>query len=217
LADNEVLVELGSLAASRGPHSHGYARLTEHDERTLVVKRAEGSFEHSLRDLDLMQTRGIIGHSRLATTGTYAGGAPDLDDTMPFIVGGVSIVHNGNIRAHRRVANYFDFDLNSDCDSEVIAHLLDRFLRILSRQGAYDLPLALARTVATIDDGRPFVVIALDIYGNLAAMRRELPLFAWGRWEGMYLCSRQPKREGENIEPVSEMHVWGFPRSLVRA
>jgi glucosamine 6-phosphate synthetase-like amidotransferase/phosphosugar isomerase protein len=166
-----------------------------------------GPITDRLDDVESLNTRCIVGHSRLATTGTYAGGEPKIGDTMPFQVGEVAVVHNGNVRDYVRIAREWGIELDSGCDSEVIAHILDRH-----RSVASDLHEALEATIQAVDDGRPFALIAITADGEIAGAHRELPLYVANADEGTYFCSRRPMIEGATV--VMAPPIWSWPRAI---
>ena len=205
-ADRASLKHLAELAATRGPHSHGWDWIDQNGG--WEGYRGPGPATESLFSLENLTTKTIVGHSRLATTGTYAGGSPKLDDTMPFRAGEVSIVHNGNVREYVRIAREWKVDLDTGCDSEIIAHILDRH-----RAMADDLYEAIARTIQAVDDGRPFALIAITSDGEIAGAHRELPLYVANADEGTYFCSRRPMIEGATVVMAPSIWSWPIPDS----
>jgi glucosamine--fructose-6-phosphate aminotransferase (isomerizing) len=95
----------------------------------LERRRAEGKLDNLARvlaDEPLAGTAGIA-HTRWATHG-----APTLGNAHPHIVGGVALVHNGiieNFRALREEMEKEGRTFESETDSEVVAHLVDRQLQ----------------------------------------------------------------------------------------
>lgn len=209
-AQTAELTIIATLAATRGPHSHGFAWLNGDG---INSHRGWGDARRAIPTLQKLETTAIIGHSRLATTGLYAGGPPGIDDTMPFVVGDgerqVAVVHNGTLRGYRVIARQAGFNLTSGCDSEVIAHLILRTLRT-----APTLPLSALLSIVSdqIDEGNPFAVIAMDHRGQTAAVRRGLPLFAGNGDEGTYLCSRA----FTGSVKLRDGYVWGWPSFTAR-
>jgi len=190
MAKWDALQHVAILAATRGPHSHGYVWISPeaYDDTNFCSHRAMGPLTLSMTHLSSVNAGTIIGHSRLATTGTYAGGEPKLDDTMPFRSGPVAIVHNGNVPEYQETADELGVKLKTGCDSELIAILLDR-----TRHLGLQLSLQAVMNRLYGDNDRPFVVIAMNSDRKLTAIRRGLPLFQMVRDEGMYLCSRPPE------------------------
>jgi glucosamine 6-phosphate synthetase-like amidotransferase/phosphosugar isomerase protein len=203
--DLEILSECVALAATRGPHSHGMAWVGA--DGRIDALRGDGPAPPEVVDALSGDARVIVGHSRLATTGTYAGGAPKIEDTMPFVgraatqpkhlchsdgitteapqpryAREVAVVHNGNVRRYRDLASRYGVPLTTGCDSEIIAHLCARLENLRD---------ALATTIKVVDEGRPFAIIALSNDGSLAAAHRDLPLWLAEDDRGLYLCSRK--------------------------
>lgn len=211
-ADPAIIEEIVTLAASRGPHSHGYAEL---HYGSFHTHRGEGDSTNALAMLLDEPARACLGHSRLATVG-WNGDRVSLDDTMPFLVGRCAVVHNGNVTRYKEIATDYHFKLRTDCDSEIIAHLYDRFSQPSDRCD----PLRL--TVEAIDEGRPYVIAVLDRYGRLILRRRGLPLYAGGIDQAAYICSREFSNsvlipESRTVYTTQAVGSWLFdpPKELV--
>lgn len=202
----ESLLHVAELASTRGPHSHGWTFVNRHQQ--FAGYRAPGPLSESLDTLrfvaETYEPKCIIGHSRLATTGTYAGGDPKIDDTMPFLSGRVAVVHNGNVRDYVRIAREWKIDLDTGCDSEVVAHILDRH-----RAVAPDLHTAMKSTIQAIDDARPFALIAITEDLEIVGAHRELPLYVANADEGTYFCSRRPVIAGATVAMAPP--IWSWP------
>jgi len=110
-----------------------------------------------------------ISHTRWATHG-----APSSINSHPHLSSGVSIVHNGIIENHDalreelRVAGY---DIQSDTDSEVIAHLVHQYLG-----SSTDLRDAVNKTIARLEGAYALGVISDEYPGLIVGARSGSPL-----------------------------------------
>jgi glucosamine--fructose-6-phosphate aminotransferase (isomerizing) len=165
----------------RGYDSAGVATL-EHG--TLTRRRAQGklvNLEARLAAEPLAGTSGI-GHTRWATHG-----APTEGNAHPHATDRVAIVHNGiieNFQALRKEIRAAGRTLESDTDTEVIAHLLtmalDRGLKPVE---------AMAETLKRLEGAFALAVLFAGDEDLLVAARRGSPL-AIGHGDGeMFLGS----------------------------
>ncbi|MCS5594253.1 MAG: glutamine--fructose-6-phosphate transaminase (isomerizing) [Porticoccaceae bacterium] len=110
-----------------------------------------------------------ISHTRWATHG-----APSSINAHPHVSMGISIVHNGIIENHEalreelRAANY---DIQSDTDSEVIAHLVHQQLETCT-----DLRDAVHKTIARLEGAYALGVMSDEYPGLIVGARRGSPL-----------------------------------------
>jgi glucosamine--fructose-6-phosphate aminotransferase (isomerizing) len=169
-----VLLEgLGKLEY-RGYDSAGIAWLTE---AGLQRRRAPGKLSnlvelvaHEAEPSSLVN--GLctgIGHTRWATHGepTEQNAHPHVDCT-----GRIVVVHNGIIENHRSLRQGLEAEghvFQSETDTEVIAHLVEKYLKD-------DLKSAVERAVAELKGSYAMVVMAQDWPGRLVAVRKQSPL-----------------------------------------
>jgi len=169
-----VLLEgLGKLEY-RGYDSAGIAWLTE---AGLQRRRAPGKLSnlvelvaHEAEPSSL--ANGLctgIGHTRWATHGepTEQNAHPHVDCT-----GRIVVVHNGIIENHRSLRQGLEAEghvFQSETDTEVIAHLVEKYLKD-------DLKSAVERAVADLKGSYAMVVMAQDWPGRLVAVRKQSPL-----------------------------------------
>ncbi len=152
----------------RGYDSAGIAMLTSHGIERL---RAKGK----VRDLDTLQKQsGLDGFSGIAHTRWATHGVPSEINAHPHASGQVSVVHNGIIENHaalRAELKADGFEFNSQTDTEVIAHMIER----AQRQGL-KLIDAVKQTVARLHGAYAIVVISAREPGTLVGARLGSPL-----------------------------------------
>jgi glucosamine--fructose-6-phosphate aminotransferase (isomerizing) len=118
-----------------------------------------------------------IGHTRWATHGKVC-----EVNAHPHLVGQVAIVHNGIIENYHELQNKYNFQFQSQTDSEVIACLLDYHYKQTSSVKA-----AIMRTVSELKGRYAFIALFAD--GTLAAARYHEPLVIGMAIFGVFLAS----------------------------
>lgn len=173
------LRRLGMAQISRGRHAWGIAWLTA-DGRVCAYK-SPGVLPADFPDAIDPNPVAVIGHTRWATHGD----AGCNENNHPHPSDGGWIVHNGVVSGHKAIADEHRLSLMSDCDSEVIARLIEIGGRSLSRRMVFAVnaterfdPLAVAglwprpNRFALARRGNPVRMLAADsgnhYFGSLA-------------------------------------------------
>ncbi len=151
----------------RGYDSAGVAIL---EGNRLEVRRAKGkliNLEGSLRERPLNGHLGI-GHTRWATHGK-----PSERNAHPHRAGSVVIVHNGIIENYRELRASLEKRgavIQSDTDTELIAHLIDEFVQagrdLLSAVRAAARELTGSYAIAVVCDKEPNLLVTAKQGGS---------------------------------------------------
>jgi glutamine---fructose-6-phosphate transaminase (isomerizing) len=166
----------------RGYDSAGIATLSAQGE--LLCLRSEGKIsrlEQELRQSPIVGSTGI-GHTRWATHGR-----PTRNNAHPHATHKVAVVHNGIIENFRELRMQLEKEgrvLSSDTDTEVIPHLITRFL-----EEGISPEEAVAKTIRMLSGSFALAILFAGREQFLIAARRGSPL-AIGYGEGqMYIGS----------------------------
>ena len=152
----------------RGYDSAGIATVSG---KNMDVCRAEGklvNLESALSDNPLTGNIGI-GHTRWATHG-----APTRINAHPHCTDRVSVVHNGiieNFKDIRKELEDYGHNFCTDTDSEVIPHLIDKFLN-----EGLDPVNATKATLGKLEGAFALGIIFAEDDGLLIGARRGSPL-----------------------------------------
>lgn len=168
----------------RGYDSAGVATIEESGIVRERILGKPGNLEHVLRRNPLFGTTGI-GHNRWATHGK-----PSQENAHPHISnnGRVAVVHNGTIENHNELRAELEekgFRMESETDTEVIAHLVEHELR----QSNMSLQEAVEAVLVQLRGTYGLAVISADCPGEIVAARLSSPLFLGFGAEGILLSS----------------------------
>jgi glucosamine 6-phosphate synthetase-like amidotransferase/phosphosugar isomerase protein len=175
---HRLMAELAIASEERGTDAAGFAALTANGQ--LLWQRQPGPARHLFlgKDFAALRRRSVvmaIGHTRLATTGAPAVNGNNHPHLAGDLAGGPAwaVVHNGFIPLHERKAAALGLRLKSQCDSELLVQVLDRY----GEAEGPDVCLAL---------GGKQSVLAINVRERamLAWTNGEMPLVAF-RVEGM--------------------------------
>jgi glucosamine--fructose-6-phosphate aminotransferase (isomerizing) len=149
----------------RGYDSAGLAIIQGRD---IAVRRDVGKLENLQRLVNEDPVAGTIGigHTRWATHG-----APSQRNAHPHLgmTGSVVVVHNGiveNFLELREALRAEGAEFNSDTDTEVIVHLVERFLAL-----GQDLAMATRNALRQLKGAHAIVVMSRDEPDRLIACR----------------------------------------------
>jgi glucosamine--fructose-6-phosphate aminotransferase (isomerizing) len=200
--DIQILKVLAKVTESRGPHAFGFAWIDGRGR--LRAFKQQGRISCVLGILDMMQdARLLIGHCRYATHGS-----PESNiNNHPHPCDGGWLVHNGVIRNYVDLMVEHEFDPVSECDSEVLAMLIENsankshILRCVDAVDRVEVgPLAMLGLWPTASGGR------------LIACKRGNPLHVGLTANSVYIASL-PKGLPGKVHSVEEGRVIEYRRT----
>lgn len=149
----------------RGYDSAGLAVIQGEE---IVIRRDSGKLHHleQLVDQDPVSGQIGIGHTRWATHGE-----PSAKNAHPHIgsSGRVVVVHNGiveNFLTLRDELSSEGVTFNSETDTEIIVHLVERYLAM-----GHDLPEAARRSIEHLRGAHGIVLLSIDEPDKIVAAR----------------------------------------------
>ncbi|NLY93364.1 MAG: glutamine--fructose-6-phosphate transaminase (isomerizing) [Myxococcales bacterium] len=159
------------------------AGLAVHSPSGIEIRRAVGklrNLEGLLFERPLEGTVGI-GHTRWATHGR-----PSEVNAHPHVSGDIAVVHNGIIENHvalRRELKADGFEIQSETDTELVAHLVQREVR-----RGKDLLGAVLETIARLQGAYAIAVLDHARPDRIVVARASSPLVV-GLGEGENFCA----------------------------
>mgnify|MGYP001411564511 CR=1 FL=1 len=167
---SELLFEGIRNLEYRGYDSCGVALM---DKTHLVIKKDIGGVEEFYRKHNVLQLKSKIGiaHTRWATHGKVT-----QNNTHPFVSrdSNFAVVHNGIISNYLPLKAQLQkegFKFNSETDTEVLAHLLEKFYK-----RSRDVEKALAKMLNVVEGTFALAFISSYVPGQIFCAKRESPL-----------------------------------------
>jgi glucosamine 6-phosphate synthetase-like amidotransferase/phosphosugar isomerase protein len=170
-----LLEELALWTMQRGRDAFGLAWIDQHGG--VGHFKRPGSALANLDALDHVRSAvAIIGHCRYATNGDPR----DNDNNHPHPSGDGWLVHNGTVRDHHKMAKRRRIELETECDSELVAKLVARGRgKLLTRAAKAFEAIAGPQAVLGLYPGERRMLVA----------RRTKPLHFTKAKSGVYLAS----------------------------
>ena len=177
----------------RGYDSAGIAIINS-ETKQIVCNKAEGKLINLKKNLKNTQIPGTvgIGHTRWATHGK-----PEVKNAHPHIdsSGKVAVVQNGIIENYQELKNKLEKEgiiFNSDTDTEVIPHLIQKELVALRKlnleNNGSTLLVAVRNVISDLEGSYALAVLWTDAPDSLIVARRQAPLII-GLGEGEFICA----------------------------
>jgi glucosamine--fructose-6-phosphate aminotransferase (isomerizing) len=174
--DLPIIKAIATITMSRGPHAWGMAWVDGRGK--LRTYKQTGAIVDSLGLLAMAKdARLLIGHCRWATHGDPA----DNTNNHPHDGGDSYVVHNGVIHHYRSLVTKHRLRMHTECDSEVLGLMLQKFRgKPLSRA---------ARTAREAMGVFPFAMMALWPDRLIATRANGQPLHVGETRDAYYLAS----------------------------
>ncbi|ABM73001.1 Glutamine--fructose-6-phosphate transaminase (isomerizing) [Prochlorococcus marinus str. MIT 9515] len=177
----------------RGYDSAGIAVISS-ETKNIVCNKAEGklnNLKNNLKNAEIPGTVGI-GHTRWATHGK-----PEVKNAHPHLdsLGKVAVVQNGIIENYQELKSKLEkegISFDSDTDTEVIPHLIQKELIALSQlnleNNGSTLLVAVRNVISDLEGSYALAVIWSGAPDSLVVARRQAPLII-GLGEGEFICA----------------------------
>ena len=177
----------------RGYDSAGIAIINS-ETKNVSCNKAEGklkNLKNNLKNIEIPGTVGI-GHTRWATHGK-----PEVKNAHPHIdsSGEVAVVQNGIIENYQELKIKLQKEgivFNSDTDTEVIPHLIQKELLALSQlkleSNGSTLLVAVRNVISDLEGSYALAVLWSGAPDALVVARKQAPLII-GLGEGEFICA----------------------------
>jgi glucosamine--fructose-6-phosphate aminotransferase (isomerizing) len=163
-----ILIESLKKLEYRGYDSAGLALLD--DKGKSCVFKTEGEISHLESILPELPASMGIGHTRWATHGK-----PNTINAHPHVSGSFSVVHNGIIENYMELKELLEsegFVFVSDTDTEVLAHLINKYYLL----NPDDVIVALRSALREVRGSFALAVLCEEHPHELLAARKDSPL-----------------------------------------
>jgi len=169
----------------RGYDSAGIACLVDSRINTVKCKGKIKNLEQLLQDLgNLNNIKLAIGHTRWATHGK-----PSDENAHPHCSGKIAVVHNGIIENYIEIKKELTqegYKFNSETDTEVIAHLIEKYSK------KYSFEDAVRHACLKLKGSYAIVLINEEEPDTLIGVRMESPLVVGISEEEKFIASDVP-------------------------
>ena len=177
----------------RGYDSAGIAVINS-ETKKIICNKAEGKLKNLIKNVSNSHIPGTvgIGHTRWATHGK-----PKVKNAHPHIdsSGKVAVVQNGIIENYQELKSTLESEgivFNSDTDTEVIPHLIQKELNTLSKlnleNNGSTLLVAVRNVISDLEGSYAIAVLWTGAPDSLVVARRQAPLII-GLGEGEFICA----------------------------
>ena len=177
----------------RGYDSAGVAIINT-ETKNIICNKAEGKLKNLINNISNTKIDGTvgIGHTRWATHGK-----PKVKNAHPHIdsSGKVAVVQNGIIENYQELKTNLEKEgivFNSDTDTEVIPHLIQKELIALSqlnlKNNGSTLLVAVRNVISDLEGSYALAVLWAGAPDSLVVARKQAPLII-GLGEGEFICA----------------------------